>query len=153
MFMKKRLGLRKISRNKKGQILIENVIFIILNLIFLSIIILFLNRQATGEVVLEESYAKEIALMADYAKPEMIIKIDMEKGMKIVEDNGLDFADAVKIDNDNNLIYVKIRDKGGYSYSFFNEVNLNAYPDVENGEYTGLYVLTVTPKEVSNAEV
>jgi len=134
----------KKSYNKKGQILIENVIFIILNLVFLSILILFLTKQASGESVLEESYSKKIALLADYSKPEMIIKFDMKKGMKISDDNGFDFSKTVRIDNDKNLIYVKLRENGGYSYTFFNEVNLNAYPDIENNEYTGLYVLTVT---------
>jgi hypothetical protein len=35
-------------KNKNGELLVENVVFIILNLVFLTILILFLLRQGTG---------------------------------------------------------------------------------------------------------
>jgi uncharacterized protein (UPF0333 family) len=127
--------------NKRGTILIENVVFIILNVVFLSIIILFLTRQASSGHVLEENYAKNIALLADYAKPEMIIRIDMEKGMNIAEENGIDFSKVVKIDG--NVVSVKLTDDGGYSYSFFNDVELHSYPSNDD---KGLYILTVSEK-------
>ena len=64
---------------KRGQILVENVIFIILNVIFLTILILFLIKQGSGAVLLEDSYSKEIALMVDSAKPGTIITVNLEK--------------------------------------------------------------------------
>jgi len=139
---------KKFMWSKKGTILIENVIFIILNVVFLSIIILFLARQSSGAFVLEENYAKQIALIADYAKPGMLIKIDMEKGMKVAEKNNFDFSKAVRIEG--NVVYVKLREEGGYSYSFFNNVNLeNPYPDTDsNNEYNGLYVITISEKNI-----
>jgi hypothetical protein len=138
--------------NKRGTILVENVVFIILNVVFLSMIIIFLGRQASSGWVLEESYSKRIALIADYAKPEMIIRVDMEKGMDIAEKNGIDFSKVVRVEG--NVIFVKLTDDGGYSYSFFNNVELNAYPDInpETNEYNGLYVLSVSKKEVSSNE-
>ena len=42
--------------NKRGEILVEHVIFIILNLIFLGIMIVFLTNQSSGSIVLEEVY-------------------------------------------------------------------------------------------------
>lgn len=139
-------------KNSRGTILIENVIFIILNVVFLSIIILFLARQSSGAYVLEESYAKQIALIADYGKPDMLVKIDLSKGMKVAENNKFNFADAVNVDG--NVVHVKLRDDGGYSYSFFNDVDLGEpYPDTdENGNYNGLYVITISEKNVLENE-
>lgn len=134
---------------KRGTILVENIIFIILNLLFLSVLVLFLIKQGSGVIVLEEAYSKQIAMVVDSAKPVMLIKIDMEKGKKIAEDNGMDFNEAVKIDE--NIVRVKLNDKGGYSYAFFNNVDVSAYADkAENGDYTGIYVLTINKKEIEN---
>lgn len=131
--------------NRRGSILIENVIFIILNVVFIALIIVFLTRQSSGAFVLEESYAKQIALVADYGKPGMLIKINMDRGMKVAEDNNYDFANAVRIDG--NVVYVKLREDGGYSYSFFNDVDAEAYYDSD-----GMYVITINEKseEVNN---
>lgn len=115
---------------KKGEILVENVIFILLNFIFLTIMIGFLVNQGSSEAVLEEVYAKELALVIDYSKPVMTIKFDMEKGKEIAEKNGIPFRDVVKIDNDNHMVRIKLGDGKGYSYSFFNNVDVTAYPDV-----------------------
>ncbi len=38
---------------KRGAILVENVVFLILNLLFLSILVLFLVKQGSGATVLE----------------------------------------------------------------------------------------------------
>jgi len=53
--------------HKKGNILTGNIIFIILNLVFLSILIIFLFSKMGSAIVLEEKYAKQIALILDSA--------------------------------------------------------------------------------------
>jgi hypothetical protein len=117
----------KISKFKKGNVLMENIVFIILNLIFLTILILFLLKQGSGAIILEQSYAKQIALLIDASKPETEIYLNMEKGKELAEKNGLNFKDIVKIYD--NIITVKLSKDGGYSYSFFNDVELdNPYP-------------------------
>ncbi|GAJ02310.1 unnamed protein product [marine sediment metagenome] len=50
---------------KRGTILAENIIFITLNILFLVILILFIWKQGAGAIVLEQSYAKQIALLVD----------------------------------------------------------------------------------------
>ncbi len=136
--------------DKRGAILIENVVFIILNVLFLSMIILFLAKQSSSGAVLEEIYAKRIALIADYAKPEMVIKVDMEKGLDLVKKDNGDFSDVVRVEG--NVVFVKLTDKGGYSYSFFNNVDLSSYPDRDplTNQYNGLYVLTISNKGGNN---
>lgn len=130
------------KRNKKAAILIENVIFIILNILFLAILILFLLKQGQGAVLLEQSYAKQIALLIDSAKPGMTIILDMSKAKDIAEKNGLEFKDIVT--NTNNVITVKLSEKGGYSYSYFNDVDVgNPYPDTSDPENVNSYVFVI----------
>ena len=131
--------------NKKGTILVENIVFIIINLIFLSVLVLFLVKQSSGTIVLEQTYSKQIAMLVDSARPVMIIKMDMEKGRKLAEGNGIDFNDAVRITG--NTVQVKLSGKAGYTYSFFNDVSVSAYAEKDDkGKYTGMYVFTINKK-------
>jgi len=129
------------KRGKKGAILMENVIFIILNVLFLSILILFLLRQGQGATLLEQSYAKQIALLIDSAKPDMTIILDMSKAKDLAEKNGLEFKYVVT--NTNNVITVRLSEKGGYSYSYFNDVDVSLYPDTSDPEDITSYVIKV----------
>jgi|TARA_B100001971_G_scaffold201305_1_gene213882 hypothetical protein len=120
-------------KEKKGNILVENIIFIVLNLIFLTILFLFLFSKVGDAAVLEEKYAKQIALMIDSAKPGMEIHLNMEKALKKKEDSW-NFKNVVSIND--NIVTVKLRENGGYSYSFFNDVELeNPYPIEEDTKY------------------
>lgn len=112
---------------KEGTILIENIVFIILNLLFITILVLFIFRQGNGAILLEQSYAKNIALIIDSARPVTEIKLNMEDAFKLAEKNGIKREDIVKIDK--NLVTVKLSEKGGYQYSFFNDVDVSIYPD------------------------
>ena len=120
--------------NKRGTILAENIIFIVLNLVFLTILMLFLFSKTGSAAVLEERYAKQIALMIDSSRPVMEIHLNMEDAFAKREE-GWNKRDVISIDN--NIVTVKLREKGGYSYSFFNEVEVNAYPSGDD------YILSV----------
>ena len=117
--------MRKIS--KKGNILTENIIFIVLNLIFLTILILFLFSRMGGGAVLEEKYAKQIALVLDSAKPGMIIHLNMEDAIEEAEKE-LDKISGLVVINE-NIVTVRLGEGSGYSYSFFNDVDATAYLD------------------------
>ena len=133
-------------KNKRGDILVENVIFIVLNIIFVSILILFLFRQGSGAGLLEQTYSKQIALMIDSAKPVMEIKLNMEKMQNIAEKNKVDFKEVVSITG--NAVNVKLSQKTGYEYSFFNDVEAKAFPETDSeNEYTGIYVFTINEKK------
>lgn len=114
-------------KGKDGQILVENVIFIVLNLIFLSILILFLYSKVDSASVLEEKYSKQIALMIDSAEPGMRIHLNMEDAIKEAENNGWDVNKMVSISG--NSVIVKLREKGENSYEFFNDVDVSVFPD------------------------
>ncbi|MEK6898032.1 MAG: hypothetical protein AABX28_01595 [Nanoarchaeota archaeon] len=112
---------------KSGEILVENVVFIILNLIFLSILILFIVSETGNAALLEQKYAKEIALIIDSAKPGMTIKINMKDAFEEAESIGYS-GNMVSVDGNN--VKVKLREKGGYSYHLFNDVDVNVFPDI-----------------------
>ena len=120
---------------KRGQILVENIIFIILNLVFLTILILFISSKSGGEAVLEEKYSKQIALIIDSAKPGMIIHLNMENAIKKAKNNG--FKENI-VSISGNTVTVKLREKGEYPYSFFNDVGVSIFsptPSTPKNEY------------------
>ncbi len=125
---------------KRANVLTENIIFIILNLVFLTILFLFLFSKIGGAAVLEERYAKQIALIIDSAEPGMSITLKMEDAFKEVKDEEWDEENMVSITD--NLVTVKLSEKSGYSYSFFNNVDADAYPK-NNKEY----FLTINEKK------
>ncbi|MFA5953658.1 MAG: hypothetical protein WC812_03630 [Candidatus Pacearchaeota archaeon] len=128
------------DKKKNGEILVENVIFIILNLVFLIILILFLIKQGAGAISLEQVYSKKIALIIDSSSLGMIIKINMQDAKEIAEKNSVDFSNVVFIDEITHSVTVKLTEKGGYSYSYFNDAKVNAYSD---GIF---YIITIDKK-------
>ena len=115
---------------KRGQILVENIMFIILNLIFLTILILFIFSKTGSEALLEEKYSKQIALLIDSAKPGMIIQLNMEDALEKADKNNWERKKIVFIEG--NEVTVKLREKGENSYSFFNDVDVFIFPDTSS---------------------
>lgn len=111
-------------KEKRGNIMTENIIFIVLNLVFLTILLVFLFSKTGDAAVLEEKYAKQIALAIDAAEPVMTINLKMQDAINEAEKNNFPVNDIVTITG--NIVTVKLREKGGYSYSFFNDVDANA---------------------------
>lgn len=107
-----------VLKNKRGNILTEYVIFIILNLVFLSILILFVFSKTGGAAILEEKYSKQIALILDSAKPGVTIQLNMEDALKKKDD----IFEGKIVTIEDNVVTVRLREKGGYSYHFFNDV-------------------------------
>jgi len=120
------------KKNKKANILIENIIFIVLNILFLTILIIFLFSKTGSAAVLEEKYAKQIALLIDSAKPGMTIHLNMEDAIEEADKGGWDIRNIVT--RNDNVITVKLREKGGYSYSFFNDVDFRPSLDTTNNK-------------------
>ncbi|MBI2044059.1 hypothetical protein HYT24_01720 [Candidatus Pacearchaeota archaeon] len=127
---------------RNGQILTETVVFITLNLIFLTILMLFVLSKTGNEAFYEEKYSKQIALMIDSAKPGMIIHLNMEDAMNLASKNKVPIENVVSING--NLVTVKLSDKSSQSYSFFNDVSVSA--PYLNSEHTG-YVFVINPNE------
>jgi hypothetical protein len=111
-----------LRKNRKGTILTENIVFIVLTLVFLTILILFIFSKMGDVARMEERYAKQIALLVDSSEPVMTIGLNMEDAIEKAEKEGRDLSDLVSIEG--NIVNVQLREKGGYSYSFFSDVKV-----------------------------
>jgi hypothetical protein len=84
--------------------------------------------------VLEEKYAKQIALILDSAEPGMVISLNMKDAIKIANKENRDLNNVISIQD--NVVKVQLREKGGYSYSFFNDlvydIDFSVYPDTSS---------------------
>ena len=116
--------MRKIGKRGDTNILTGNIIFIVLNLAFIAILLVFLFSKTGSTAVLEEKYAKQIALMIDAAEPGMVIHLNMEDAINAAEKENFLAGEIVKITG--NLVSVKLKEGKGYDYSFFNDVEANA---------------------------
>lgn len=131
---------------KKGNILIENVLFLILNLVFLSILIIFVVSKVGNSADMEEQKAKQIALIIDNAKPGMVFEINMQKEKEKAKKEK--YQERLITINE-NIVTVRLRKKGGYSYSFFNNVKVTEPYEIQNpktGELNGYYYFKIKEK-------
>lgn len=135
-----------IKKKKRGSVLAENLVFIILNLVFISILLIFITTKANSASEVEERYAKQIALMLDGAKSGSFIFI---KGEDLIDKKAESYKaeDLIKIQG--NQVFVKLVEKGGYSYSFFNN---GIEPKIEflgSGNHEGDYKIFIDKKTVN----
>lgn len=110
--------------NKKSDTLIENLVFILLVIIFISIMYFAITRAGSQSILYEQIYAKQIALMINKAKPGMKIELDTFEMQRIARKNNF-LGNLVNINNDENKINVKLIEGKGYSYYFFNDADVS----------------------------
>ncbi len=136
-------------KGKRGNILTENIIFLILNLVFIAILLTFVFTRAGTGALLEEEHAKQIALMIDSASPGMELKLEMGDAFEEAEKNGLDSNEIIL--KEKNVITVKLSsDSRGYSYSYFNDVSVGLEPYKESGSEG--YIFVINEKEVGDEQ-
>jgi hypothetical protein len=104
---------------ERGNILTENVVFILITLTFLSILLVFILIKSSPVSLLEERTAKQIGLIINAAEPGMKISLDLKE---VLDKSKID--NPVRIDNEENLVLVKLSEDSGYEYSYFNEVGV-----------------------------
>jgi len=111
-------------RNKKGDVTLLNVIiFLVLNLVFVSVMFVFINYAGSRALIYEQSYAKQIALIIDNAKPEMAILLDVSEGLEVARGAEKDLSGAFVLKD--GRIFVDLGRGGGYSYEYFTNYNVN----------------------------
>ena len=113
-------------RNKRGMnLLTEQVVFIILNVLFLSILLAFLYFQGAGKIILEKNTAKQIALLIDSSNPETEIVLDLSELSK-KKDPKLEWKDVISISGKD--IIVRLDEKSEGRYSFFKNIDVRVDP-------------------------
>jgi len=115
---------RGLIRDKKAiEIIYPSLIFIILNLIFISMLFVFVMRSPGHAVAYEQIYAKKIALLIDRAKPGMEISLDVGEAQEIAEKNKINSENILEIKN--NKVFVSLAEGGAYSFNYFSEYDVD----------------------------
>jgi len=117
--MIKRGKLKERGMNKKADfIVLETTIFIVLNLMFFVIIFIFIRSSSNNDLIYEQTYAKQLALFIDNAKPGMEFSLDVSRIYEIAKNNHFT-GNVITIDNINKKVKINLVDGRGYSYSYF----------------------------------
>jgi hypothetical protein len=115
--------------NKRGQdLVLPIVIFLILNIAFFTLMLVFVQRVSSNAIVYEEIYAKKIGLILNRAEPGMSLQIDVTPIIKIALKNGIqtkDMQEVIKIDTEKGIVTVMARKEGGFSYPYFSKIKLD----------------------------
>ncbi len=129
-------------KNKNARIVFETVIFLVLNIVFFVIMLTFVYSAGEREFVYEQTLAKEIALILDNAKPNTIISLNFEKYIDIAKDNHKDLDKIIQIKN--NRVLVSLKPKGGYSFEFFSDY------DIELNFQEEILLININEKGIKN---
>lgn len=121
----------KIIKDKKGAYLAGVVIFIILNLVFFSLMFFVLTRTTSGASFYEQASAKQIAILIDSAKPGTTITADISELMDKAEENNFQIKNIIFLDNKEKLVRAQASNGGGYTFYFFsdNEAEIKAFDE------------------------
>src|SRR3989344_2940383 len=113
--------------NKKagiGDNLMNNVVYLLLAVIFLVGILVFVNAQKNNGAILADYYAKEIANAVNLAQAGDEIIIDVHKPTVVAVKNKV--ADRNEIFRfNNNQVCVKLSPGQKSCYSYFNDVTVS----------------------------
>ena len=139
--------------NKKGglgDILLDNIMFLIILVLFFSVIFIFVTGQQEGRAVWEQFYATEISRVINLAQPGDEITLDVHRATVIAKKNGIQFSSIFNFDNVGNEVQVKLGQRGGTTYRFYNEVDVVEW-EIEPGLADGVNKLKfkVIKSEVS----
>jgi hypothetical protein len=107
-----------------GDILKDNVIFLILLALYVVGIGLHIAQQEDGAGVWENYYSKEIVKFVNFAEVGDEICLDVNEGVKIAINNEVSKSQIFSADNRKNEICVKLSQGRKSCFSYFNEVDV-----------------------------
>lgn len=117
--------------NKKASIseqIMDNLVFLLLAVIFLVGMYLFVSSQKNGAAIWEEFYAKEISKVMNLAQPGDEIILDVHKGTEIANRNKIDLRkETFNFNNEKKEVCVKFNRGKKICYSYFNDVNVSSW--------------------------
>jgi len=108
--------------NKKGvfdMAVLELIVFVILNIVFFTGMVTFVYAAGNKGFVYEEIYAKQIAMVVDNAKPEMVVLMNIADIKAIAEKKGKSVDKIFSVDNSKNQIRVSLSSSNFYAYNYF----------------------------------
>ncbi len=114
----------KINQKASSELL-STSLFLILNLVFVVILLVFVSNSSQGAYVYEEMYAKQIALFIDNAEPGTLIGLNIEKAVEIAGKNKKPLDKIIRIDENTNEVIVSLSSGGGRSYKYFSNYKVS----------------------------
>lgn len=137
--------------NQRAEILHEHVIFIVLNIVFFSVMLLFVYLQSSSVHLMEEETAKQIALIIDVAKPGTEVSINLKNFFEKAEKNGINRLNSIEIDKEKNLVFVRGSEDSFFEYGYFNDGVDFAYSP--KGDYLELVIIDMGEEVEEDGEV
>ncbi len=125
-------------RGKRGKMVVEEIVMLVLTLLVFGILFLFVARAATGHLVYEEAYAKKVALFLDNSRSEMTIKFYAGDAINVAKKNKITNLDEIiKLNSSGGKVYVDLSGSGGYVHRYFSD---SVVEIKREGEY---FILTI----------
>jgi hypothetical protein len=101
--------------------LLETIVFLILNVVFFGGMMVFAYNSGSQSFIYEQAYAKQLALLVDNAKPDMVVMINIEELIPIAIKNSKNINQVFIVDEKTNEIKVNLNPSGGYGYKYFSD--------------------------------
>jgi len=113
------------KKGKVGDILMDNIIYLVLLIIFFAGMMAFVYTKMNGAAVWEDFYAKEISKTIDTAQVGDVVILDVQKASEIAKSNKVaDFEKIFQFDNAKNEVCVQLSTGGKNCYNYFNNVDI-----------------------------
>jgi hypothetical protein len=107
------------------EVLWNNIIYIILLILFLAPAMFFLWNQMNGAAIWSDFYAKELSKVINSAEPGDEITLNVHKATEIAQKNGVQsFSEIFTFKNPENQVCVKLSPNKRTCYTFFNDVDI-----------------------------
>ncbi|MEM4181900.1 MAG: hypothetical protein QXX68_01970 [Candidatus Pacearchaeota archaeon] len=132
-------------KNKRADMIYPIVIFIVLNIIFMSLMLIFVNRVSSEALRYEEIYAKKIGLMLNRAERGDFFEINITDLIKNAQKNRMDSKfmqeEMIIINTTESFVQIKTKKEGGFVYHFFSKIEIDEsltkiHLDVDNQNRT-----------------
>lgn len=131
--MKKEVKSNLFLEKKARNLLMGDVVINIIIVVFFAAMFIFVARAESQATIVEQIYAKQIALAIDKVRAGTIIELDISKLYELAEKNNFG-GEILIIDNDNNKVQVKLAQGKGYESEFFNNADIKwDFIDEEKG--------------------
>jgi len=120
--------------NKIGEsssLIDDNLIYIVLIFIFLSIMIVFLNQQKDGARMWQDFYAKEIVKIIDSSSVGDEVTLDINKAISIAKNKGVVYKEIFTFDNKNSVC-VKLSAGQATCYEYYKNFKFSE-PEIRLG--------------------
>jgi len=113
------------NRKAESALLMSNVVYLIIVVLFLIGVYAFMFQQREGAGVWEDYYSKEISKIVNLASGEEKVVLNVHKGTVIAKRNGIsDFNDIFKFNNEKKEICVQLNINKKTCYYYFNDVEI-----------------------------